>query len=160
MLEGLGTSPEGWDSEAGSAFVDLMSRVLERKAQWLGTEVGTCAVMVAPEDVTSEAVLVVDGPPDVPLAQNIARILDMDNPLGYVISAVSLNLSRSVLSERMGVDSRQISSGSRPVKRFGELKPDGESMAARSDLRSPWASAEAEGGLLHGEVSVAVRPPG
>lgn len=145
VMARLSACPEGWAGDAGDAFVDLMREILARKAQWVGAEVGACGVMVAPDDVASEAVLVVDGPPDVPMAENVARILAMDSPLGYVVSAVSANLSRSVLADRMGVDSRQVSSGSRPVVRFMELERDGESVAARHDFRSPWAPAEAEG---------------
>lgn len=145
VLEGLDACPHGWRGEAGNEFVELMTEVLERKAEWVRTEVGVEGVMASPADVVSEAVLVVDGPEDVPLGENVQRILSMEKPLGYVVSAVSANLSRAVLSERMGVGSRQVSGGSRPVLHFDELVSDGgEAALDRIEGEPAWRTGSPE----------------
>lgn len=75
LLERLATDPAGWQGQAGADFVELMSDLLQRKAAWIQTQVGTSGVMADPSDVLSEAVMVVSGTASVDLEANVRRIL-------------------------------------------------------------------------------------
>lgn len=146
VLERLAASSEGWGSEVAGEFVQLMSEVLERKAEWLRTEGRVEGTLAEPADVVSEAIFVVDGPAGVPLAENVRRILHMDKPLGYVIGAVSANLSRDVLAGRMGVGSRQITGGASAVLHLDELARTSESDPLdRLSAVPAWAGGQGEG---------------
>lgn len=146
VMERLSASPEGWGSDAGAEFAQLMSGILERKAEWLRAEGRVEDTLADPADVVSEAIFVVDGPADVSLAENVRRILQMEKPLGYVVGAVSANLSRDVLAGRMGVGARQIASGSSPVLHFEQLaRTPEDSPLDRMAAGSAWAGGQGEG---------------
>lgn len=140
ILERLACDRAGWRGPAGSDFVELMRDLLERKSAWIQAEVGTSGVMVDPSDVVSEAVMVVSGQASVGLEVNVRRILAMESALGYVVAAVSANTSRAVLSERMGVDARQIRAGIAPVAHFESLSdPSGAAFLERSNVTAAWS---------------------
>lgn len=140
LLERLATDPAGWQGQAGADFVELMSDLLQRKSAWIQAQVGTSGVMADPSDVLSEAVMVVSGTAGVDLEANVRRILAMDNPLGYVVAAVSANTSRAVLSERMGVEARQVRAGHTPVTHLeGMSEPSGAAFLERRDVVAAWA---------------------
>lgn len=142
VLEQLAASTDGWRGSAGADFVELMSEVLRRKAARISAEAGASGVMADPSDVVSEAVMVVDGPPGVTLSANVRRILAMDRPLGYVVAAVSTNLSRAVLSERMGVATRQVRSGLAPVTHLEDLRaPSGADFLEQREVAVAWSRA-------------------
>ena len=146
VLERLAASHEGWGSEAGAEFAQLMSDVLERKAEWLRAEGRVEDTLADPADVVSEAIFVVEGPAGVSLAENVQRILQMKKPLGYVVAAVSANLSRDVLAGRMGVGARQIASGSSPVLHFDQLaRASEDNPLDRLTAEPAWAGGQGEG---------------
>lgn len=121
VMESLASDPVGWSGLAGGDFVALMQRVFARMIA--GRDRGSRAgsLLVDPADAVAEAVLVVEGPDRLSLSQNARRILAMDKPLGYVVGAVSANLSRAEMSGRMGAGSRQVASGSSRILHFDEL---------------------------------------
>ena len=142
LLERLATDPAGWQGQAGADFVDLMSDLLQRKAAWIQAEVGTSGVMADPSDVLAEAVMVVSGKAGMDLESNVRRILAMDNPLGYVVAAVSANTSRAVLSERMGVGARQVRAGLAPVAHLEALSDLSQAVfLERSDVVAAWSQS-------------------
>lgn len=146
VLERLAASPEGWGSEAGTEFAHFMSGVLERKAKWLRAEGRVEDTLADPADVVSEAIFVTEGPAGVSLADNVRRILQMEKPLGYVVGAVSANLSRDVLAGRMGVGARQVASGSSPVLHFDQLTRAPEDNPLDRLVAGPaWAWGQGEG---------------
>jgi hypothetical protein len=112
LLGALAADPAGWQSPAGSAVLEFLGGVLERKRAAIAATVGDAGVMLAPEDVVSEAVLVVSGDG---LAENVPALLALDSPLGYVVAAVSRNVDRLGLEDQMGVGSRQVEPGTRAI---------------------------------------------
>ena len=140
VLVHLAADHKGWHGSAGIEFVELLSEVLQRKAARIQADVGSSGVMADPSDVVSEAVIVVDGPATVALSANVRRILAMERPLGYVVAAVSANLSRAVLSERMGVQSRQVQPGRAPVAHLEDLgDPSGGAFLDRREATAAWS---------------------
>lgn len=106
-----GLAEDGWHGEAGPEFVELIGEVLSAKSSTL-----ECS-----GDCVSEAVLVVAGCGGGDLGVFAARLLAMDNPLGYVITSVATNLDRAAVEDVMGVGSRQVGPGVEAVTRFSEL---------------------------------------
>lgn len=153
-LEHLAAGNGGWQSSAGAEFLELVGEVLQRKAARIRADVGTNGVMVDPSDVVSEAVMIVDGPPQIALSANIHRILAMEKPLGYVVSAVSTNLSRAVLSERMGVQSRQVVPGRAPVAHLEDLvDASGGAFLDRREAAAAWPRGPRAGNAAPPRVS-------
>ena len=103
-----GLAEDGWHGEAGPEFVELIGEVLSAKSSTL-----ECS-----GDCVSEAVLVVAGCGGGDLGVFAARLLAMDNPLGYVITSVATNLDRAAVEDVMGVGSRQVGPGVEAVTRF------------------------------------------
>lgn len=102
-------------------------------------------MLVDPDDVVSEAIFVVQGPSSTSLAVNARRILEMQRPLGYVIAAVSANISRSILAGRMGVGSRQVTAETSAVVRFEQLSGELRDSPLDRIATSPvWASGEGQ----------------
>jgi hypothetical protein len=145
VMGALASDPAGWSGSAGTDFAELMHRVFTRKSARLGRDSSGSALLVDASDVVSEAVLVVDGPDQLSLPQNVRRILAMEKPLGYVVGAVVGNLSRAELSGCMGVGSRQVTRGSTRVLHFDELAYATESDPMdRLAVEPAWARRQVE----------------
>lgn len=153
VMGALASDPAGWSGSAGNDFAELMRRVFARKMAGLGRDSSGGALLVDASDAVSEAVLVVDGPDRLSLSQNVRRILAMEKPLGYVVSAVVGNLSRAELSGRMGVGSRQVTGGATRVLHFDELAYAMESDPLDRLAAEPaWARLQGEGSRDEGMV--------
>lgn len=159
VLTALAVDSCGWRGSAGTEFVELMHRVFERKIGALKSYSHDRALLVDASDAVSEAVLVVEGPSRLSLSQNIRRILAMEKPLGYVVAAVSANLSRAELAGQMGTGSRHVAAGTPRVLHFGELTSTSESDPL-DKLEADPAWSRGEWGLMRDQVSAEVRPPG
>lgn len=145
ILGRLAESPDGWASEAGENFALFMREVMTPKSEAMRALHRGAEMLVDPDDVVSEAIFVVQGPSSTSLAVNARRILEMQRPLGYVIAAVSANISRSMLAGRMGVGSRQVTAETSAVVRCeqlsGELRDSPRDRIATSPV---WASGEGQ----------------
>lgn len=126
IMTSLALDAEGWRGEAGVDFVELMQRVFARLIAARERGSRSESLLTDPADAVAEAVLVVDGPERVSLAQNVQRILGMDKPLGYVVGSVAANLSRADMAGQMGSGSRQVGRGATRVLHFDELAIAGE----------------------------------
>lgn len=133
-----GLAEDGWHGEAGPEFVELIGEVLSAKSSTL-----ECS-----GDCVSEAVLVVAGCGGGDLGVFAARLLAMDNPLGYVITSVATNLDRAAVEDVMGVGSRQVGPGVEAVTRFSELSraDDGDGFD-HVLMRDAWARGVAGGSV-------------
>lgn len=145
-MEALASDPDGWSGPAGDAFVALMHRVLVRMVAGRDRGYRASSLLVDPSDAAAEAVMVVEGPDRLALSQNVRRILAMERPLGYVVGAVSKNLSRAELSGQMGAGSRQVTRGSTRILHFNELDGALESDPLdRLSSEAAWAGGQGEG---------------
>lgn len=146
VLTALAVDSCGWRGSAGTEFVELMHRVFERKIGALKSNSHDRALLVDASDAVSEAVLVVEGPSRLSLSQNIRRILAMEKPLGYVVAAVSANLSRAELAGQMGTGSRHVAAGAPRVLHFGELTSTSErDPLDKLEADPAWSRGQCEG---------------
>lgn len=145
ILRWLAESPDGWASEAGEEFAGFIREAMAPKADARRALGRGAETLLDPDDVVSEAIFVVQGPSSTSLAVNARRILEMQRPLGYVIAAVSANISRTILAGRVGVGSRQVTAETSAVVRCeqlsGELRDSPRDRIATSPV---WASGEGQ----------------
>lgn len=134
VLEAL--AAEGWNGAAGAEFVALMDDVLARKAARIAQDADG---WVEPQDVISEAVLIVSGNGSRTLAENCARLLAMSSPLGYVVEAVSAELARTTRDGVMGVGRHQTSAGVPAVTTIEPADQEGLGMLDYVSTRPAWA---------------------